>query len=134
MNYEEIVAMLAAGKSADDIAKEFTDALNKAAAERKAAEEAKVKNEAKSKKMDEISDAIAHALNDYAHVAGIESFEPLRGAEVRQLLDEFLPIMESIKDIKVHVTAPKAIKKNDKPEDVFAWFFNNLGIWLEDSV
>lgn len=124
MNHEEIVKRLMNGEHPDVIAQELYDMLN--AAEAEIAE--KKKEDAKSKKMDEISDAIAHALNDYAHVAGIESFEPLRGAEVRQLLDEFLPIMESIKDIKVHVTAPKAIKKNDKPEDVFAWFFNNLGI------
>ena len=124
MNHEEIVKRLMNGEHPDAIAQELHDMLN--AAEAEIAE--KKKEDAKSKKMDEISDAIAHALNDYAHVTGIENFDPLRGAEVRQLLDEFLPIMESIKDIKVHVTAPKAVKKNDKPEDVFAWFFNNLGI------
>ena len=118
------------GEHPDAIAQELHDMLN--AAEAEITE--KKKEDAKSKKMDEISDAIAHALNDYAHVAGIENFDPLRGAEVRQLLDEFLPIMESIKNIKVHVTTPKAVKKNDKPEDVFAWFFDTLGIWLEDSV
>ena len=36
MNYNDIAAMLAAGKTTDEIAKEFTDALNKAAAEQKA--------------------------------------------------------------------------------------------------
>ena len=41
MNYEEIAAMLAAGKSGDDIAKEFTDTLNKAVADKKAAEAVK---------------------------------------------------------------------------------------------
>lgn len=132
MNYEEIAAMLAAGKSADDIAKEFTDALNKAAAEQKAAKEEAAKNEAKSKKLDEISIAIAHALNEYARVAGIEEFEALRGAEVRGMLDKFLPVMESIKDIKVYTTktTPKKVKsiKASKPEDVFNWFFSELGI------
>lgn len=132
MNYEEIAAMLAAGKSADDIAKEFTDALNKAAAEQKAAKEEAAKNEAKSKKMDEIATAIAHALNEYARVAGIEEFEALRGAEVRDMLDKFLPVLESIKDIKVYTTkaTPKKVKsiKASKPEDVFNWFFSELGI------
>lgn len=131
MNYEEIAAMLAAGKSADDIAKEFTDALNKAAAEQKAAKEEAAKNEAKSKKMDEIAVAIASALNDYARVAGIEEFEALRGVEVRDLLDKFLPVMESIKDIKVYTTTAtpkKKAVKHSKPDDVFNWFFSELGI------
>ena len=130
MNYEEIAAMLAAGKSADDIAKEFADALNKAAAEQKAAKEEAAKNEAKNKKMDEISIAIAHALNEYVRVAGIEA-DAIRGAEVRELLDKFLPVMESIKDINVYttkVTPKKKAVKHSKPEDVFNWFFSELGI------
>lgn len=126
MNYDEIAAMLAAGKSADEIAKEFTDALNKASAEQKAAEEAAKANEAKSKKMDEISIAIAHALNEYAVVADIPDVK-LRGADVRKMLDEFLPVIESIKDIKVHVTKanPKKMKSID---DVFNDFFKSVGI------
>ena len=126
MNYEEIAAMLAAGKSADEIAKEFTNALNKAAAEQKAAEEAAKVSEAKSKKMDEISIAIAHALNEYAVVAGIPDVK-MRGAEVRSILDEFLPVIEQFKDIKIHVAkaTPKKIKSID---DVFVDFFKSMGI------
>jgi hypothetical protein len=131
MNYNDIAAMLAAGKSAEEIAKEFTDALNKAAAEQKAAEEAAKKDEAKSKKMDEISIAIAHALNEYAVVAGIPDVK-LRGAEVRKILDEFLPVIEQLKDIKIHVakTEPKKAKtaKFKNPEDVFNWFFGEIGV------
>ena len=82
--------------------------------------------------MDQIAVAIAHALNDYARLAGIEEFDALRGAEVRDLLDKFLPVMESIKDIKVYTTktTPKKVKsiKASKPEDVFNWFFSELGI------
>lgn len=126
MNYNDIAAMLAAGKTTDEIAKEFTDALNKAAAEQKAAEEAAKANEAKSKKMDEISMAIAHALNEYAIVAGIPNVK-LRGAEVRSILDEFLPVIESLKDIKVHVAKVNP-KKTKSIDDVFADFFKNLGI------
>jgi hypothetical protein len=131
MNYNDIAAMLAAGKSAEEIAKEFTDALNKAAAEQKAAEEAAKKDEAKSKKMDEISIAIAHALNEYAVVAGIPDVK-LRGAEVRKILDEFLPVIEQLKDIKIHVAKaePKKAKtaKFKNPEDVFNWFFGEIGV------
>ena len=126
MNYNDIAEMLAAGKTTDEIAKEFTDALNKAAAEQKAAEEAAKANEAKSKKMDEISIAIAHALNEYAVVADIPDIK-LRGAEVRTILDEFLPVIESLKDVKIHVTKtnPKKMKSID---DVFTDFFKSMGI------
>ena len=126
MNYNDIVAMLAAGKTTDEIAKEFTDALNKAAAEQKAAEEAAKVSEAKSKKMDEISIAIAHALNEYAVVAGIPDVK-LRGAEVRTILDEFLPVIEQFKNVKIHVAKaePKKMKSID---DVFTDFFKSMGI------
>ena len=131
MNYNDIAAMLAAGKSADEIAKEFTDALNKATAEQKAAEETAKANEAKSKKMDEISMTIAHALNEYAVLAGIPDVK-LRGTEVRTILDEFLPVIEQLKDIKIHVTKtePKKAKtaKFKSPEDVFDWFFGEIGV------
>ena len=132
MNYEEIVARIKKGEDAEAIVKEFTDNINKAQKEVAAAKEEAAKNEVKNKKMDEISIAIAHALNEYARLAGIEEFEALRGAEVRDLLDKFLPVLESIKDIKVYTTktTPKKIKsiKASKPEDVFNWFFSELGI------
>lgn len=128
MNYEEIAAMLAAGKSTDEIAKEFTDALNKAAAEQKAAEEAKAKSAAKDEKLNEIAQAISFALNEYAVVAGISDVKLTR-ADVRKMLDEFLPVVESIKDIKVHVAKvdPKKVSKKH-PEDIFNWFFKEMNI------
>ena len=129
MNHEEFVSRILAGESPEDI----IAAVQKAADEVRVAAEAKAKDEAKSKKLDEISIAIAHALNDYAHIAGIEEFEALRGAEVRQLLDEFLPVLESVKNIKVHVAKAdpktvKAVKKFMRPEDVFTDFFRSMGI------
>lgn len=126
MNYEEIIARIQKGENPEAIVKEFTDNINKAQAEVAAAKEAEAKNEAKSKKMDEISMAIAHALNEYAVVAGIPDVK-LRGADVRKMLDEFLPVIESIKDIKVHVTRanPKKMKSID---DVFTDFFKSMGI------
>ena len=76
--------------------------------------------------MDEISIAIAHALNEYAVLAGIPDVK-LRGAEVRTILDEFLPVIESLKDVKIHVakTNPKKMKSID---DVFSDFFKSMGI------
>ena len=126
MNYEEIIARIQKGENPEAIVKEFTDNMNKAQAEVAAAKEAEAKNEAKSKKMDEISTAIAHALNEYAVVAGIPDVK-LRGAEVRDILDEFLPIIEQFKNVKVHVAkaGPKKMKSID---DVFTDFFKSMGI------
>ena len=131
MNYEEIMARIQKGDSAEDIVKEFHENVRKAQ-ETVAAEAAAAKaNEAKSKKMDEISKAIAHALNEYAIVAGIPDVK-LRGAEVRTILDEFLPVIEQFKNVKVHVAKaePKKAKtaKFKNPEDVFNWFFGEIGV------
>ena len=131
MNYEEIIARIQKGENPEAIVKEFTDNMNKAQAEVAAEAEATKASEAKSKKMDEISIAIAHALNEYAVVAGIPDVK-LRGAEVRSILDEFLPVIESLKDVKIHVAKanPKKAKtaKFKNPEDVFNWFFGEIGV------
>ena len=131
MNYNDIVARIKKGEDPEAIVKEFTDNINKAQKEVAAEAEAAKASEAKSKKMDEISMAIAHALNEYAVVAGIPDVK-LRGAEVRKILDEFLPVIEQLKDIKIHVAKaePKKAKtaKFKNPEDVFSWFFGEMGI------
>lgn len=126
MNYEEIIARIQKGENPEAIVKEFTDNMNKAQAEVAAAKEAEAKNEAKNKKMDEISIAIAHALNEYAVVAGIPDVK-LRGAEVRSILDEFLPVIESLKNVKVHVAKANP-KKTKSIDDVFTDFFKSIGI------
>lgn len=126
MNYEEIIARIQKGENPEAIVKEFTDNMNKAQAEVAAAKEAEAKNEAKSKKMDEISIAIAHALNEYAVVAGIPDVK-LRGAEVRSILDEFLPVIEQFKNVKIHVAKANP-KKTKSIDDVFTDFFKSLGI------
>ena len=124
MNYNEILERIQKGENAEDIVKEFTDNINRAQKEVAEQEAAQKANDAKSKKMDEISMAIAHALNEYIMLAGIET-EKLRGAEVRELLDELLPIMEQLKNVKIHVakTAPKIQSKLRSADDVFDWFF-----------
>ena len=126
MNYEEIMARIQKGENPEAIVKEFTDNMNKAQAEVAAAKEAEAKNELKNKKMDEISATIAQALNEYAVVAGIPDVK-LRGAEVRDILDEFLPVIESLKDVKIHVAKPNP-KKMKSIDDVFTDFFKSMGI------
>ena len=126
MNYEEIIARIQKGDSAEDIVKEFHENVRKAQETVAAEAEAAKASEAKNKKMDEISIAIAHALNEYAVVAGIPDVK-LRGSEVRSILDEFLPVIEQFKDIKIHVAKaePKKMKSID---DVFVDFFKSMGI------
>ena len=133
MNYNDIVARIKKGEDPEAIVKEFTDNINKAQKEVAAEAEAAKASEAKSKKMDEISMAIAHALNEYAIVAGIPDVK-LRGAEVRAILDEFLPVIEQFKNVKIHIAkaeptpAPAKTAKFKAPEDAFGWFFKELGI------
>lgn len=126
MNYNDIVARIKKGEDPEAIVKEFTDNINKAQKEIAAEAEAAKANEAKSKKMDEISMAIAHALNEYAILAGIPDVK-MRGAEVRSILDEFLPVIEQFKDIKIHFAKvePKKMKSID---DIFTDFFQRHGI------
>lgn len=125
MNYEEIMARIQKGENPEAIVKEFTDNMNKAQKEIAAAKEAEAKADAKSKKLDEIAVAIAHALNEYVMVSGIDA-EKLRGAEVRELLDKFLPLMDWIKniDIKVSTSAPKAIPMNNADKVIANWLKN----------
>lgn len=127
MNYNEILARIQKGENAEDIVKEFTDNINKAQKEVAAQEAAKKASDAKSKKMDEIAVAIAGAMNEYIALAGVEA-EKLRGAEVRELLDQLLPIIDSLKNVKIHVakTAPKLKEKIKSADDVFDWFFKEM--------
>ena len=130
MNYEEILARIQGGENAEDIVKEFTDNINKAQAEIEAAK----KEDAKSKRLDEIAFAISHALNEYMLVAGFEDTEKLCAADVRVMLDEFLPVIDLVKDIKVKVVQKPMTKLAKKPnknyniDDVFADFFKSMGI------
>ena len=126
MNYADIVARIKKGEDPEAIVKEFTDNINKAQKEIAAEAEAAKASEAKSKKMDEISIAIAHALNEYAVVANIPDIK-LRGAEVRSILDEFLPVIEQFKNVKIHVVKAEP-KKMKSVDDVFTDFFKSMGI------
>lgn len=127
MNYDEILSRIQKGENAEDIVKEFTDNINKAQAEVRAKEEAKKAENAKSKKKDEIAVAIAHAMNEYIAISGIDA-EKLRGAEVRELLDQILPVIDSFKNIKVHVSknAPKVQAKLKSVDDIFSDFFKEM--------
>lgn len=118
MNYNDIVARIQKGEKVEDIASEMTSMLNKAQEEVKAQEAKKVAAAEQDAKLNEIADRIAVALQDYLTLMGIDA-EGLTGAEVRDMLDEFAPLMNKIKNLKVKIEKTPA----NSPEDVFGkWF------------
>ena len=118
MNYNDIVARIQKGEKVEDIASEMTAMLNKAQEEIKAQEAKKVAAAEQDAKLNEIADRIAVALQDYLTLMGIDA-EGLTGAEVRDMLDEFAPLMNKIKNLKVKIEKAPA----NSPEDVFGkWF------------
>ena len=141
MNYEEIAAMLAAGKSEEDIVKEFTDNLNKANAEVSAKREAEEKEKAAAVERNKnnalknsICVDIADALNEYAVVSGMENpgIEP---DDVRETLDSVLELVPMLKNLSIQIATPKkthkvgvAGKGKSNLDDVFTDFFKSLGI------
>ena len=118
MNYNDIVARIQKGEKVEDIASEMTSMLNKAQEEVKAQEAKKEAAAEQDTKLNEIADRIAVALQDYLTLMGIDA-EGLTGAEVRDMLDEFAPLMNKVKNLKVKIEKAPL----DSPEDVFGkWF------------
>ena len=118
MNQNDIVARIQKGEKVEDIASEMTAMLNQAQEEVKAQEAKKVAAAEQDAKLNEIADRIAVALQDYLTLMGIDT-EGLTGAEVRDMLDEFAPLMTKIKNLKVKIEKTPA----NSPEDVFGkWF------------
>lgn len=141
MNYEEIMARIAAGESEEAIVKEFTDNLNKANAELRIQEEAKAKEaEAKAiaekneKHKNDLAEAIAACLNEYVMACGEEN-PGISMGDVRETLDGLMELVPMFKNLSIQIATPKASKKvgiagKGKPavDDVFAEFFKSLGI------
>ena len=141
MNYEEIMARIAAGESEEAIVKEFTDNINKANAELRAQEEAKAKEaEAKAiaekdeKRKNDLAEAIAACMNEYVVVCGYEN-PSISVDDVREILDSMLELVPLFKNLNVQIMTPKASKKvgiagkgKSAVDDVFAEFFKSLGI------
>ena len=141
MNYEEIMARIAAGESEEAIVKEFTDSINKAnaelAAKREAEEKEKMAAAERSKNnalKNSICADIADALNEYAVVSGMEN-PGIAPDDVRETLDSVLELVPMLKNLSIQIATPKKTHKvgiagKGKPnlDDVFADFFKSLGI------
>lgn len=103
MDMNLILKKLAEGKTADDLAKEFTDALNAANAEIKRQEEEKIK--AKSVKIDRLAkiveDIVSYVLDYYADALPNDIIDELNGSsperyvesaeEIDALIEEIVP-------------------------------------------
>lgn len=130
MNYNDIVTRLKNGETMEAIAQEMEDALNKANAEFQANQE----KENKEAKLNELADTIAAAATEYLHILRPEIVKDhsITGAELREALDEMLPLLDLLGDIKVSIktkAVPASKSKVNKPaEDVFADFFKSLNI------
>jgi hypothetical protein len=113
-NEKDILARLRNGEDASAIADEMVNALNAAnstyvaevEAAKKAAEEAAKKAalaEEKDQEKDDLADEIAETIMDYIKLCAptlVEDIEEeLSGAEVRKLLDSFIPMMVSLKGL-----------------------------------
>lgn len=122
MNFEEIMARLQNGENLDDIAQEMQDVLNKA----NAAVQEQNKQSAKDARLDELANVIAEAANEYMSLAQPDVEFEVSGAEMRETLDEMLPLLDIFKNVTVKVTSVPVTAK--KPEDVFAKFFRSLNI------
>lgn len=138
MNYEEIMARIAAGEDEEAIVKEFTDNLNKANAElaaKREAEAAEARAEAELEgRKNETADMIAQLLNEYVVICGFDA-PNIDHTDVRDTLDGLLELIPLFKKLNIQIATPKASKKigiagKGKPavDDVFAEFFKSLGI------
>ena len=130
MNYENIVVRLKNGETMEAIAKEMEDALNKANAEFKANQE----KESKETKLNELAETIAAAATEYLRLVRPNLVkEDITGAELREALDEMLPLLDLFGDLKVSIktkTVPTTSKREGSKtaEDVFADFFKSMNI------
>ena len=119
MNYQDIVARIKKGESVDSIADEMAAMLNDA---QKAVAEENVAAAEKNAKMDEVATKIADALSEYMIMMGFEAEESLTGAEVREMLDEFMPQFNKLKNFKVKIeTIPSS-----HAEDVISKWLKNM--------
>lgn len=130
MNYNDIVTRLKNGETMEAIAQEMEDALNKANAEFKADQE----KENKEAKLNELAETIAAAATEYLRLVRPNMVkEDITGAELRESLDEMLPLLDLFGDLKVSIktkTVPTTSKRegNKTAEDVFADFFKSMNI------
>ena len=138
MNYEEIMARIAAGEDEEAIVKEFTDNLNKANAELAAKREAEAKAARAEAELEglknETADMIAQLLNGYVAICGFDA-PNIERTDVRDTLDSSLELIPLFKNLNIQIATPKTTKKvgtagKGKPavDDVFAEFFKSLGI------
>lgn len=122
-NYEDIYKMMRNGKSAEDIAKAFSDNLNKAQAQMKADEEEKAKAAKKELALREQATIMADAFNNYMSLRfGDDTDIELTPDEVMKTLDETFETTAKIRSITDSV-----VKNKDTLVSMIEDFFNPKG-------
>ena len=140
----DILARLQNGETAEDIAKEMSDALNDAMSEQKALEAKRVEEEkaleAKRNEEMRVYNAkreammgIIDAFCDYAVAAGndelLEGLHEVDPDEVMAMMDEMMGIVMALEKVK-HLQFPKAEKKvtvrSESDDEVLKQFLKDM--------
>lgn len=130
MDMNFILNAMAEGKTADDLAKEFTDALNAANAEiaRRKAEEAK--SLAKTARLERLADIVkditTYALDYYADKLPTDAVKELTDATDESYLKTAEEVDELIEEIILHLPMLiKLVELQDKVDNKNTWGFFN---------
>lgn len=129
MNKNEILARLQRGESMDVIADELAAMMNQAQAEYEtelaemaAAKEAEALEIAKR----EAAENVANAIYAYASLIepSLTEADRMSGAEVEEVMNQMLPLLNAVKSVK-----PKVIRVKAKSADeAFSDFFKMFGL------
>lgn len=126
INSNEILEMLKSGKSVDDIASEYSKALNEAV---KAKEEEDKKAKIDSKKLEDanlILDMIDEFIANY-YPKYKDSFTAVSGEELIEAVDSMIEIVDELTNV-IGGFKVKDKKKIMDTDAVFADFFKKYGI------
>ena len=127
MNKNEILARLQRGESMDVIADELTAMMNEASAEyakEMAKAEAAKKAEAHEIAKREAADKVAAAIYEYTCLVDPDMSEAdrLTGADVEEVMGQMLPLINSIKNIKVKPVKVRIKNADEAFSDFFKMF------------
>lgn len=140
-NINDILAQLQSGKSADEIAKSFTDALNAAIQKQKEQSKADARRKAKISDMTNLAEAIIDFISEYySEVIPKDMDLDITEADVAELIDEldtaipqlvsaFKDFEELIGTTKKHPTTKKSPEAKDFSfGDAMEEFFKQNGL------
>lgn len=124
-NYEDILAMMQNGASAEDVAKEFTDSLNQAIKAQEAEKEAIAAKAAVTADAQKVADA----FNEFTakHYADVASGEEITAEDIITIYDLVSSFNVNFNKLKngVSVTCHKV---DDAVDEIIENFFDKYGL------